>query len=88
MSYSDTVEKIHKLLDSIDERSSLFKVDVEVFKKSWGNLQEEIEAKWKTLDTDVYKFEYDSAQNAVNVYINGGDILHRDRKSVVEGKSV
>ena len=76
MSYSDTVEKIHKLLDSIDERSSLFKVDVEVFKKSWGNLQEEIEAKWKTLDTDVYKFEYNSAQNAVNVYINGGDILH------------
>lgn len=76
MSYSDTVEKIHRLLDSIDERSSLFKVDVEVFKKSWGNLQEEIEAKWKTLDTDVYKFEYDSAQNAVNVYIDGGDILH------------
>ena len=76
MSYSDTVEKIHKLLDSIDERTSLFKVDVEAFKKNWESLQEEIEAKWETLDTDVYKFEYNSAENTVNVYLDGGDILH------------
>ena len=64
------------MLLSIDERTSLFKVDVEAFKKSWENLQEEIEAKWETLDTDVYKFEYNSAENTVNVYLDGGDILH------------
>ena len=76
MSYSDTVEKIHKLLDSIDERTSLFKVDVVAFKKNYEELQEEIAAKWETLNTDVYKFVFDPTEKTVDIQLDGSDILY------------
>ena len=76
MSYSDTEEKLYRLLDSIDERSSLFKVDVEAFKKNYEELQEEIAAKWETLNTDVYKFVFDPAEKTVDIQLDGSGILY------------
>lgn len=76
MSYSDTEEKLYRLLDSIDERSSLFKVDVEAFKKNHEELQEEIAAKWETLNTDVYKFVFDPAEKTVDIQLDGSGILY------------
>ena len=76
MSYSDTVEKLDRLLDSIDERSSLFKVDVVAFKKNYEELQEEITAKWETLNTDVYKFVFDPAEKTVDIQLDGSGILY------------
>ena len=76
MSYSDTEEKLYRLLDSIDERSSLFKVDVVAFKKNYEELQEEITAKWETLNTDVYKFVFDPAEKTVDIQLDGSGILY------------
>lgn len=76
MSYNDTVEKLDRLLDSIDERSSLFKVDVVAFKKNYEELQEEITAKWETLNTDVYKFVFDPAEKTVDIQLDGSGILY------------
>ena len=76
MSYSDTEEKLYRLLDSIDERSSLFKIDVVAFKKNYEELQEEITAKWETLNTDVYKFVFDPTKKTVDIQLDGSGILY------------
>lgn len=76
MSYNDTVEKLYRLLDSIDERSSLFKVDVVAFKKNYEELQEEMTAKWETLNTDVYKFVSDPTEKTVDIQLDGSGILY------------